>query len=175
VTPRVNESDTLLWQLGVVSSLFDMVVAGLTDADAMRPPAVGAWSVRLEGRVWRADWADDALNPGPPTTVAWLLWHVGWWWSDVIGRAFGDGGVERDDAPWPGSVQAAIERVRDCQTQWRAGIAATSDEDFASTALGDRCWPLTGLPFSRVVAWVNTELMKNTAEIGATRRILSAR
>ena len=46
--------------------------------------------------------------------------------------------------------------------------------DLSSTSLGDRCWPLTGLPFSHVAAWVNGELLKNAAEIGATRRILSA-
>ena len=46
--------------------------------------------------------------------------------------------------------------------------------DLASTSLGDRCWPLTGLPFTHVAAWVNVELMKNTAEIAATRRILKA-
>jgi hypothetical protein len=171
----VNESDALLWQLGVASALFDIVIAGLTEEEALRPPATGAWSVRLgEDGAWRADWADDEPDPAPPTTVAWLLWHIGWWWSDVTGRAFGDGPVHRDEAPWPGSATAAIERVQNCHARWRAGLAAVSAADLASTPLGDRCWPLTGLPFSHVAAWVNSELMKNTAEIGVTRRILSA-
>ena len=82
----------LLWQLGVASSLFDVVIAGLSEDEALRPPVTGAWSVRRgEDDVWRADWADDEPVPAPPTTVAWLLWHIGWWWSDVTGRAFGEG------------------------------------------------------------------------------------
>jgi hypothetical protein len=171
----VAESDTLLWQLGVAWSLFDIVIAGLTEEDALRPPATGAWSVRRgEDGEWRADWADSDPDPVPPTTVAWLLWHIGWWWSDVTGRAFGDGAVQRDEAPWPGSAVAAIERVQDCHARWGAGLAAASAADLASTSLGDRCWRLTGLPFRHVAAWVNVELMKNTAEIGATRRILNA-
>jgi hypothetical protein len=172
----VNKSDTLLWQLGVASALFDIVIAGLTEEEALRPPATRAWTVRPdEHGMWRADWADNDPDPAPPTTVAWLLWHIGWWWSDVTGRAFGDGAVQRDEAPWPGSTAAAIDRVQDCHARWRTGLAAASAADLASTSLGDRCWPLTGLPFSHVAAWVNGELMKNTAKIGATRRILGAR
>ena len=34
----VNEGDTLLWQLEVASSLFDIVISALTDEEAMRPP-----------------------------------------------------------------------------------------------------------------------------------------
>jgi hypothetical protein len=71
------------------------------------------------------------------------------------------GGRHRARSGLPGSLEA--------------GLAAASAEDLASTSLGDRCWPLTGLPFSHVAAWVNVELMKNTAEIGATRRLLNAR
>src|SRR5436309_3931253 len=55
----VNEGDTLLWQLGVASSLFDLVIAGLSDEEAFRAPAMGAWTLHLgENGVWRSDWAD---------------------------------------------------------------------------------------------------------------------
>ena len=172
----MNERDTLLWQLEVASLLFDLATAGLSEEEAFRAPAAGAWTVHLgENGVWRTDWADDEPDLAPPTTVAWLLWHIGWWWSDVTGRAFGDGAVARNEAGWRGSVAASIEHIHDCHARWRAGVSAASAADLASTSLGDRCWPLTGLPFSRVVAWVNGELMKNTAEIGVTRRVLHAR
>jgi hypothetical protein len=170
----VSEQPTLLWQLGVSRSLLDVVVAGLSEQEAFQPPAPGAWSVRraVDGS-WHADWADAEPDPAPATTVAWLLWHIGWWWSDVTQRAFGAGPVTREQASWPGSVEAALTRIADCHSQWTAGVAGASAEDLASVEFGNRCWPLTGLPFLRVVAWVNGELMKNAAEIGATRRILS--
>lgn len=172
----MSERETLLWQLRMVTSLLDVVTSGLTDEEALRSPAVAAWSVhRDRDGVWTSDWADEDPEPAPATTIAWTLWHIGWWWSDTAERAFGAGAVTRDDAPWPGSVVAALERIARCHQTWRAGVSEVSAEQLASVALGDQCWPLRGLPFARVVAWVNAELMKNTAEIGATRRIVNAR
>ena len=169
------DRDSLLWQLGLAFSLFEVFVVGLTDEEALQEPTAGAWSVRLDDSgLWRADWAEPEPDPAPPATVAWLLWHIDWWWSDVTGRAFGSGPVHRSESVWPGSVAASVKRIRDSRERWRAGVAATRAEDLGSVDLGDRCWPVGGHPFSHVAAWVNSELMKNTAEIGATRRILRA-
>jgi hypothetical protein len=171
--PVAPERASLLWQLRMTTSLLQIVTSALTDEEAFRPPAPGAWTVHQDehGR-WTADWPEEDLDPAPSATVAWLLWHIGWWWLDVSERAFGDGPVSRGDAPWPGSVRAALDRIDGCHQRWLAGVTEATTEQFGSIALGDRCWPLTGLPFAHVVAWVNGELMKNTAEIGATRRIV---
>jgi hypothetical protein len=160
-------------------SLFQLVTSDLSDEEAFRPPAAGAWTVHRDDHAddhaaWTADWSDDEPDPAPATTIAWLLWHIGWWWADVTERAFGHGPVSRADAPWPGSVSAALERIVSCHERWETGISQATSEQFASVELANRCWPLTGLPFAHVVAWVNTELMKNTAEIGATRRIVGS-
>jgi hypothetical protein len=168
------DRDALLWQLGLAFSLFEVFVVGLNDAEALREPGTRAWSVRQdESGLWRADWTEPEPDPAPPTSVAWLLWHIGWWWSDVTGRAFGSCPVEREEAVWPGRVAASVEQIRDCRDRWRSGVAGASIDDLASVELGDGCWPVDGHPFSHVTAWVNSELMKNAAEIGATRRILS--
>jgi hypothetical protein len=168
------DRDALMWQLGLTFSLFEIFVAGLADEEALRAPAAGAWSVRQDASgLWLADWGDPEPDPAPPTTVAWLLWHIGWWWSDVTGRAFGGGGIERSDAAWPGDVAAAVRKIRDFHERWRSGLADMSSDDLTSMSLGNRCWPGAGRPFSHVAAWVNSELMKNSAEIGATRRILT--
>jgi hypothetical protein len=169
------DRDALMWQLALTFSLFEIFVAGLNDEEALREPAAGAWSVRRDGSgLWSADWAEPEPERPPPTSVAWLLWHIGWWWSDVTGRAFGGGAVERTAAVWPGNVAASVGEIRDCHDRWRSGVAGVSTEDLASVSLGDRCWPGAGRPFNHVAVWVNSELMKNTAEIGATRRILAA-
>jgi len=169
------DQDALMWQLGLAFSLFEVFVLGLDDEEALREPGFGAWSVRLDGSgLWRADWTEPEPDPAPPTTVAWSLWHIGWWWSDVTGRAFGSGPVARGQAVWPGSVAAAVDQIRDCHDRWRTGLARTTPGALASVEWADRCWPMVGHhPFSYVAAWVNSELMKNAAEIGATRRILS--
>ena len=173
----VAERETLLWQLGVAKGLLDLVTAGLTDEESLATPAgSGSWSVREQpGGMWLADWSEEEPDPSPPTTVAWLLWHITWWWSDVSGRAFGEGPVDRDRAVWPGSVDAALDVIEGCHDAWRRAVEAAPAEDLSSVTLADRCWPLRGHPFIRVVAWVNGELMKNAAEIGVVRRILAGR
>jgi len=169
------DRESLLWQLRMVTSLLDVVTSDLTDEEALCPPAPGAWTVHQDADgSWAADWSDEEPDPAPPTSIAWLLWHIGWWWLDVTERAFGAGPVSRADAPWPGSIAAALERIAGCHERWLAGVTEATAEQLSSVEMGDRCWPLTGLPFTHVVAWVNGELMKNTAEIGVTRRILSA-
>lgn len=52
-----------------------------------------------DGR-WRADWPEDeGYNLGPPS-IAWLTWHVGFWWSIVLDRTFAGASLTRDDATW---------------------------------------------------------------------------
>jgi len=170
------DRDALLWQLALTFSLFEIFVTGLDDEEALREPAAGAWSVRQDASgAWLADWAEPEPDPAPPTSLAWLLWHIGWWWSDVTGRAFDGGGLERADATWPGNVVDAVTGIRAVHERWRTGIAETSSDDFASVSFGKRCWPKAERPFFHVALWVNSELMKNSAEIGVTRRILAAR
>lgn len=169
----MSDRVTLLWQLDVAASLFDVVVDGLGEDEALRAPAPGAWSVRrADDGSWRADWADVEPDPAPAPSIAWLLWHICWWWSDVTARAFGPGPVAPGDVAWPGSAAAMIDRVHECRQRWTAAVEAMSAGDLESVEIADRCWPLRGHPFSHVVAWVTVELTKNSAEIGATRRLL---
>jgi hypothetical protein len=108
----MGEQTVLLWQLDAAKSLLDIATAGLTDGEALRAPSSEVWTVRRgSDQLWVADWADDHPDPPPPTTVAWLLWHIGWWWSDVTGRAFAYGPVKLEDATWPGLTPAGLRQL----------------------------------------------------------------
>jgi hypothetical protein len=171
----VTEKDTLLWQLGATWSLAWLFLGDLTDAECLWEPGPGAWTVRLDDTdSWRADFEQPDPNPAPPTTIAWLTWHVGWWWSDIQGRAFGDGGLTHSDATWPGTADGARAQLARCYEQWRTNVEGLAETDLASDALAAGCGRLAGRPFGRVVAWVNMELMKNAAEIGSARRLYAA-
>jgi len=119
----VSEKETLLWQLDLAWSLLQRLMKDMSDEQSLREPAPGSWSVRPDAAGnWSADWADEEPSPPPPTSIGWLLWHIGWWWSDVAERAFGNGSVSREEAPRPGSVDQARRSLLACQERWRGGL-----------------------------------------------------
>ncbi len=121
--------------------------------------------MREDGGVWRPDWADTEPDPVPVPTIAWLTWHIGWWWSVALDHANQRTPREREDVTWPGDGESAIEWLRGLREEWLA-VLADADLDAGSAYP----WGAeAGLTFAHTVAWVNAELMKNVSEIGQLR------
>jgi hypothetical protein len=75
---------------------------GLTTEECLWRPASARLHVRraADGS-WHADWPDrEGYDVGPPS-IAWLTWHVIFWWSMVLDHSFGDATLSRDDVRWP--------------------------------------------------------------------------
>lgn len=172
----MTEKDTLLWQLDATWRLAWVFLSDLTDAECLWQPAAGAWTVRPNGvGAWHADFQEPEPDPAPPTSIAWVTWHIGWWWSDIHARALGGDGVSHANATWPGTAEGTRVQLARCHGQWAEMVEGLAAAEFESEALAAGCGPLVGRPFGRIVAWVNMELMKNTAEIGAGRRLYANR
>ena len=45
----------------------------------------------------RGKTAREGYDIGPPS-IAWLTWHIGFWWSMVLDHSFADGTLSRDKA-----------------------------------------------------------------------------
>lgn len=164
--------DALLGQLETAWALTRYHLEGLTTDECLRRPARAGLHVHrdADGR-WHADWPEHEGYDLGPASIAWLTWHLGFWWSMTLDHAFGDARLAREDLGWPGTadeVRAWITRLHD---QWRAAIEPLGDEDLRSTERTR--WPLQDRPFGEIVAWVNLELMKNAAEIGYARFVLA--
>lgn len=131
----------LLRQLDTAWKLARFHLDGLTTEECLWRPAMrGLHVTRREDGQWRADWPDrEGYDIGPPS-IAWVTWHMIFWWSMVLDRL---------------------------HEQWRAAIAGLSDPDLRSPAQAR--WPFRDRPFGYVVAWVNVELVKNASEIGYAR------
>jgi hypothetical protein len=165
----------LRWQLDVAWSLLELHLGDLTDEECLWEPAVRCWTVRRQpGDRWHADWEVPEPDPAPAPTIAWLLWHIGFWWTQTHDSCFGTPGrLLRTDLEWPGSADAAVSWIVDCKDRWSASLDAVDEEELDNH---DRSsWFLRGTkPFGHVVAWVNTELMKNAAELGMLRKLHAA-
>lgn len=164
----------LLGQLDIPWALTSYHLEGLTTEECLWRPAKAGLHVRQDASgFWRADWPDhEGYDLGPPS-IAWLTWHIGFWWSTALDHAFDDGKLAREDVSWPGSADAARSWIGELHDRWRQEIERLTDDDLRSTERTR--WPVQHRPFADVVAWVNVELMKNAAEIGYARFLYGVR
>ncbi|MGW0023667.1 DinB family protein [Rhodococcus sp. NPDC003383] len=119
-------------------------------------PSSNCVGVRRSDGVFVADRPDEAASPLSETTIAWLLWHIEWWWSNTISVCRGGSAVATDAYEWSGSV----DRIRTLAHEW-SGLLETAD----------LTTPIVGLmpdetPLWEIAGWVNFELTKNISEIG---------
>ncbi len=158
----------LIRQFETAWKLTNFHLEGLTTEECLwRPAGDGLHVYQIPDGRWRADWPDrEGYDIGPPS-IAWLTWHLGFWWSMVLNHSFGDGTLLREDVMWPGTAGDVREWIGRLQGEWRVVLEQVTDDDLCS-AQRTR-WPFQSRPFGDVVAWVNVELTKNAAEIGYAR------
>ncbi|CAM3108630.1 DinB family protein [Stackebrandtia soli] len=150
-------------QLSTSWGLLEYHLQRLRDDDLFREPAETHWTMRkVDGR-WVADWAEVEPDPVPAPTVAWLTWHIGWWWSTALADLEQREIPRREDVEWPGDAASIVEWFAGIHRAWTVAVAATDRLDEVSMFP----WPVeAGLTVADQCAWVNVELMKNGAEIG---------
>ena len=165
---------TLLAQHDTAWKLASHHLTGLTTAECLwRPAARGPHVHRDRAGRWRADWPElEGYDLGPPS-IAWITWHIGFWWSMTIDHAFGDARLTREEVTWPGDADVACEWITGLHREWRAHVGSLGDDELRTTRRTR--WPHRDRPFGDVVAWVNVELMKNAAEMGYARFLYATR
>ena len=164
----------LLRQFDIAWKLTEYQLGGQTTEECLwRPAPVGLHVHRECDGPWRADWPEREDYGIGPASIAWVTWHIDFWWSMVLDHSFGAGSLVRETVTWPGDADGVRARLTELQGRWRGCLAVLGDADLQSS---DRTrWPMRDRPFGEVVAWVNLELMKNAAEIGYARFLHAAR
>ena len=155
-------------QLATAWSLTNIHLAGLTTDECLWRPASTGLHVheQPDGR-WRADWPEHERYDLGPSSIAWLTWHLGFWWSMVLDHSFGSGTLTREHVEWPGNANATRAWIERLHREWCAVVEQATSESLRSSE--HTRWPFEGRPFGDVVAWANLELMKSAAEIGYAR------
>lgn len=168
-----SQLETLRWQFGLTWKLAaEIHLPALTTEACLWEPASSSWNVRLsaDGR-WRPDWADAEPDPPPPTTIGWLTWHLIWWWSALLAALRGETPPVHDEVDWPGSAAAVVRRLESLSAEWSAMLSKLDDGDLERPIAYPWRDPR---PLRLAVAWANSELMKNVAEIGYARHLFEA-
>ena len=167
-----SQLETLRWQFALTWKLAGVHLPALTDESCLWKPAPGSWTVRQpsDGR-WHADWADAEPDPAPPPTIAWLTWHLMWWWSGLLAAVRHETPRAHHEVEWPGNADAVVRRLDALSTEWSNVLTGLAESDLER--------PLTypwrePRPLRLAIAWANSELMKNVAEIGYVRHLFEA-
>ncbi len=166
--PEHEAGRYLMRQFDIAWKLTRFHLEGLTTQECLWRPAGRGLHVSPgpDGR-WQADWPEhEGYDIGPPS-MAWLTWHIGFWWSMTLDHSFGAGLLSRQDVAWPGSADGVRVWLEQLHATWRERLEQMTDEELRSTARTR--WPFDGRPFGDVVAWLTLELTKNAAELGYAR------
>lgn len=162
----------LRWQFDLTWALFEYHLERLEDEDFLWEPAAETWTLHPVADGWEPDWADTEPDPVPAPTIAWLTWHIGWWWTTATAHVQRRAPRDRADVKWPGPA-ASAEWLRGHRDDWLAALDALADADLDAPSAYP--WPGdAGLTVAHLAAWVNAELMKNAAEIGQLRLVRAA-
>lgn len=160
------------FQYQICCQLLDIHLTGLSEEEYHWRPAAQGLHVSNDSGVWRADWPEsESYEIGPPS-IAWLTWHIIYWWSMVLDHSFGSQTLQRESVPCPGSASEALDRIYKLKEQWDTTVAALSPTEHHERARTN--WPFSDKPFYELSAWLNVELMKNAAEIGYCRFLFAA-
>jgi hypothetical protein len=167
-----SQLETLRWQFQLTWRLARAHLPALSDRECLWEPAVGCWTVRRSpDGAWRPDWAETEPDPAPAITIGWLTWHLIWWWSGLLGAMRQQAPVAREDVFWPGSAVATVKRLEELSSAWADVLAGLDDADLERPF----AYPWTEpRPLRIALAWANSELMKNIAEIGCMRHLFEA-
>jgi hypothetical protein len=166
--------DFLVRQFDMSWKLAAYHLDGLTTAECLwRPAPKGPHVRQLDDGRWQADWPDNESYDAGPPSIAWITWHIGFWWSMALDHSFGGGTLARETVMWPGDAHELRAWILGLRDQWRAELERISDEELRSTRR--TAWPYKDRQFGDVVAWLNIELTKNAAEIGFARFLYAVR
>jgi hypothetical protein len=159
--------ESLKFQFGIAWGLLDYHLDGLAEDEVFWQPCPRGISVNKTSEGWSIDWPEsESYEVGPPN-IAWLMWHIIFWWSMVLDHSFAEGSLQQEDVKWPGTFSEAKQTIEGLREAWLDKLDSLSDVELVSSERSK--WPFDGRAFYDLAAWLNLELMKNAAEIGYCR------
>lgn len=169
---KSGHAETLRWQFRLTWQLAEYYLPSLTDEACLWEPAPGSWNVRRAADgTWRPDWVAPEPDPAPTVTIGWLTWHIIWWWSGLLAAIREKPPIPREAVFWPGSAETVRHQLEGLSAEWIDVLSRLEEGDLNRSL----SYPWTEpRPLSYAVAWCNSELMKNVAEIGYVLRFFES-
>ncbi|MDL2258122.1 DinB family protein [Eubacteriales bacterium OttesenSCG-928-K08] len=148
-------------------SLLDFHLSNLDDAECLWRPSEKGLTVLKHGSTWYSDWPESEGYEIGPANIAWITWHILFWWSMANDYSFGNAVLKKEDIHWPGDIAKVKEEINNLRDVWVDGLCNLPDKELFDSKRTR--WPFIDKPFYDVASWLNVELMKNASEIGYCR------
>jgi hypothetical protein len=165
--------ENILFQLDMCWQLYLYHANNIEESEALWVFSPTGLQVRKQEDAWCVDWPETERYEIGPSSIAWIMWHIIYWWSTAIDYNFGDGALKKEDIHWPGSVEKAKATISSLHDTWVSELNDLPDADYQLKQYAK--WPLADRNFADIALWLNAELMKNAAEIGYGRFLYAAR
>jgi len=126
--PNGGIRNILMFQLDISWQLLEYNLNNLGDEECLWKPSLRGLHVVDRQGVWCADWPEiETYDIGPPS-IAWLTWHIIYWWSMVFEYSFGQKTLSQEAVPWPGNMRAVKEKIFMLHDEWKTVLMTLSDE-----------------------------------------------
>ncbi len=163
--PDIKEN--ILFQLDMCWQLYLYHTDNIGEEEALWAYSLTGLQVRKQEDGWYIDWPETESYEIGPSSIAWIMWHIIYWWSTALDYNFGEGTLKKEDIHWPGSVEKAKATISLLHDRWVSKLKELPDADDQLKQYAK--WPLADRSFTDNALWLNAELMKNAAEIGYGR------
>lgn len=124
--------ENILFQLEMCWQLYIYHTENLQEEEALWSFTQTGLKVRKKDDGWCIDWPDDESYNIGPSSIAWVMWHIIYWWSTALDFNFGDGTLKKEEILWPGSVEKAKMTIKLLHDKWILKLNDLSDTDFKS-------------------------------------------
>lgn len=162
-----NIRNLLKFQFDISWQLLEYHINEIDNEECLWRPREKGLHIHNEDGIWYADWPDSESYDIGPASIAWLTWHITFWWSMVLDYSIGNGTLTREEVQWPGNITAVREKINNLRDEWNTLLGEISADKLLSCKRTR--WPFEDKPFYELAAWLNLELMKNASEIGYCR------
>jgi hypothetical protein len=148
---------------------------GLTDDEYRWQPTAGCWTIRGDGPIGSADWADPDPDPAPVTTIAWRMWHIG---SDCLASyvspSLGDWPLAVRGRDWPTAAEPGLAMMQAGYAAFRERMSGLG-EDGLWRALGPAWGSFAESSWADLAVHALNELAHHGAEVALLRDLYRTR
>ena len=91
----------ILFQLDIAWQLFQYHCNGLSEAEAMWCKTKYGLQIRGTGNEWKIDWPETETYSIGPSSIAWTMWHILYWWKTTLSASKENRIIKKEDIKWP--------------------------------------------------------------------------